>query len=210
MTILAQIMQSQAQKEVTANANFAAVSPAGGFGNKPSTTSGLTFGFYGGIINVAGTLTNIIDGTVSLTNNATNYVERDLAGTVTKNTTAFSVDKIPLFTVVTVSGAISSITDQRIISDNRNFGTISIDVSGNTDVTLDYEQNFNQIIELTGTLTGNISVIVPDLPYFWVIYNNTSGAFTLTWKTSGGTGLTITQGDRVFLYSEGVDVYGLS
>lgn len=210
MTILAQILQSQAQKEVTANANFSAVSPAGLFAQKPSTTSGTTFGYYGGVISVNGVLTTISDGTVSLTDNTTNYVERAYDGTVSANTTGFSADQIPLFIIVTSSGSISSISDKRIAYDERNIGYLSIDVSGSADVTLTAAQSRNQIIDLTGTLTGSINVIAPAIPTFWFLYNNTSGAFTLTWKTSGGTGVTITQGDRVLLYGDGTDIYALS
>ena len=48
------IVQSQASKEITANAYFDAVSPASSFGRRQSTSSGLTWGYYGATITVDG------------------------------------------------------------------------------------------------------------------------------------------------------------
>lgn len=67
---LDQIEESQVDKEVVANANFAAAAPSMMFGRRMSTTSGLTWGYYGGRFD--GTLVN--NGTVSLTTASTNYV----------------------------------------------------------------------------------------------------------------------------------------
>lgn len=83
----------------------------------------------------------------------------------------------------------------------------SIDVSGNTNVTLTGEQAENQILSFTGALTGNISVIFPAVPYYWYISNETTGAFTLSCKTSGGTDVFVTQGERIIIAGDGVDVY---
>lgn len=79
-------------------------------------------------------------------------------------------------------------------------------VAGNTDVTLTATEAANQIQEYTGALTGNINVIVPtSVAEYWV-YNNTSGAFTLTAKTSAGTGIAVTQGTRAILYCDATNV----
>lgn len=64
------ISQSQSQKEVTANGNFTALSPAALFGRRPQSSVGLTWGYYGGRING----TAVASGTVSLTASNTNYV----------------------------------------------------------------------------------------------------------------------------------------
>jgi hypothetical protein len=69
-TTLQQLTASQANKEVAINRNFETLSPAGMYGKKQSTTTGLTLGYYGG--HIASSV--IGDGTVSLTNAATNYV----------------------------------------------------------------------------------------------------------------------------------------
>lgn len=61
------ITASQSGKEVTANALFDAASNAMLFGRRASTTTGLTWGYYGGMLMVDGALTNINNGTRSLT-----------------------------------------------------------------------------------------------------------------------------------------------
>jgi hypothetical protein len=112
-TLLDTISQSQAQKEVTANALFDAASPATIFGRRASTTTALTWGYYGGSLTIAGTPTQIANGTVTLTASTTNYVEATSAGVVSKNTTGFTAGSIPLYTVVTSSAAVDSYTDHR-------------------------------------------------------------------------------------------------
>lgn len=83
------------------------------FGYKDSTTVGLTFGYYGGLVFSAGALTTIADGTVALTASQTNFVERTVAGVVSANTAAFTAGRIPLYTVVTSATAITAITEKR-------------------------------------------------------------------------------------------------
>ncbi|MGI8426331.1 MAG: DUF2793 domain-containing protein [Actinomycetota bacterium] len=85
-------------------------------------------------------------------------------------------------------------------------GRLSKSVAGGSDVTLSAEEARNQILELTGALTANIDVIVPAAPWKWIVYNNTTGAFTLTVKTASGTGVAVTQGKRALLYADGTNV----
>lgn len=54
----------------------------------------------------------------------------------------------------------------------------------------------NLYYSFTGTLTGNISVIWPTGAGQCIVSNATTGAFTLTVKPLGGTGVVITQGTR--------------
>lgn len=84
------------------------------FGRKSSTTTGLTWGFFGGQLDLLGTLTTIADGTVVLSASDTNYVEAASAtGAVTANTTAFTAGAIPLYTIITDVSAITSYVDYR-------------------------------------------------------------------------------------------------
>ena len=92
------IATAQAQKEVTANALFDAASTAMLFGRRASTSAALTWGYYGGTMMVSGT---------------PNYVEANIAGVVSKNTTGFSAGATPLYTVVTGASTVASYTDQR-------------------------------------------------------------------------------------------------
>jgi hypothetical protein len=67
----------------------------------------------------------------------------------------------------------------------------------------------NAVIELTGTITGNVSVIIPDgIEKTYLVKNGTSGAFTVQIKTTSGTGPTFAAADKgiKLVYSNGTDV----
>ena len=72
----------------------------------------------------------------------------------------------------------------------------------------------NQILKLTGTITSNVDVVIPDsIEKTYTVQNSTTGAFTVTFKTTSGTGVTWTATDKgtKVLYSDGTNVLeGLS
>lgn len=86
-------------------------------------------------------------------------------------------------------------------------GVLSKSVAGGVNVTLTAVEAGNGILVFSGALTANINVIVPATPTRpWIVYNNTSGAFTLTVKTAAGTGQAVTQGKVALLFSDGTNV----
>jgi hypothetical protein len=78
------------------------------------------------------------------------------------------------------------------------------------DVTLTDDEARNAIIVLSGTLTGNRALIVPARTKIYAVKNGTSGAHTVTVKTSGGSGVVITQGAFALVLCDGTNVVGLS
>jgi hypothetical protein len=67
----------------------------------------------------------------------------------------------------------------------------------------------NLIIELSGTITGNQVVTVPDgIEKSYIINNSTSGAFTVEFKTVSGTGVTFSTTDKgiKIVYSDGTNI----
>ena len=67
----------------------------------------------------------------------------------------------------------------------------------------------NAVIKLTGTITGNQIVTIPDgIEKTYVIYNGTTGAFTVEFKTVSGTGPTFSTTDKgiKYLYSDGTNI----
>lgn len=62
--------------------------------------------------------------------------------------------------------------------------------------------------EFTGTITGNIEVIVPSTTQqYWVHNNTTGGSFTLRVRTSTQSpGVLVARGGRAILYSDGSEV----
>lgn len=85
-------------------------------------------------------------------------------------------------------------------------GVSTINVAGNSNVTLTAVQAGAGILVFTGALTGNISVIVPNTSAKWEISNQTTGAFTLTVKTAAGTGILVAQGKNTMLWCDGTNV----
>lgn len=85
-------------------------------------------------------------------------------------------------------------------------GLIVIDVAGSANATLDYNQARVHGFRLTGILTGNIEVIVPDTERMYTVVNDTTGDFTVTVKTALGTGVVATQGQTFVVRCDGVDV----
>ena len=67
----------------------------------------------------------------------------------------------------------------------------------------------NQVLKLTGTITGNVNVTIPDsIEKTYVVDNATTGAHTVTFKTSSGTGVTWGSTDKStkIVYSDGTNV----
>ena len=87
-----------------------------------------------------------------------------------------------------------------------SFDYTTIDVSGTGDYVLTGSELNRIAYNFTGTLTGNRNIIVPGTVQQYWVSNSTTGAFTLTIKTAGGTGVTISSGQRGIFYSDGADV----
>ena len=67
----------------------------------------------------------------------------------------------------------------------------------------------NQVLKLTGTIGGAVNVVIPDsIEKTYIIENATTGAHTVTFKTSSGTGVTWGTADKgkKILYSDGTNV----
>lgn len=210
MTTIPSIVEGQAQPATKANENFAAVAPAGIFGKKASTTTGLTFGYLGGVIEVAGVLTTISDGTVSLTNGTTNYVEVNRAGTVSTNTTGFTAGSTPLYEIVTASSAISSITDRRIVFNQKGAQTLAKTWPSDASYTLSDAEARASHIRLSGaTLTATRDLLVP-ANWSGFVYNGTGGSQSVRVVESGspqGSGVTIANGSGARVYGDGTNIY---
>ena len=58
----------------------------------------------------------------------------------------------------------------------------------------------NAVVLMTGALTADREVIVPDVDKVYIFKNGTSGGFALTFKTSGGSGVTIPNGRAAICY----------
>lgn len=85
------------------------------------------------------------------------------------------------------------------------FRSLSKSVAGAANVTLTQDEQSRDVITLTGALTGSINIVADNTEREWTVYNNTTGAFTLTYKNAG-TGIAVTQGKSRRLRSDGTNV----
>lgn len=84
------------------------------------------------------------------------------------------------------------------------YKSVSIAGAAGTQVLTQDEQRCDVLV-LTGALTGNRTIEVDATPWRWIVFNNTSGAYTVTFKVTGQTGLAITQGKSKVVYCNGTD-----
>ena len=208
---LTYLTAGQLQPEVTVNNDLNILDAAAGlalqaFSNNPATTTGLTYGYFGGKIYSNGANIVIAKGTIALTASVTNYVQRTAAGVVSVNSTGFTAGLIPMATVVTGASAITTITDARpASSDLRGRQVIAVAAAN---ITLTDAQVNARILSFQGTLTANVVVTFPTYQQEWVVSNETTGAFTLQVQTAGGSPITLASGAAVIVYGNGTLLKG--
>ena len=93
-------------------------------------------------------------------------------------------DSIAAYTTITVSSVAVTLTQSDGASD----------------------QARSAFLDISGTLTGNVNVIIPALSKGYDIRNSTSGSFTVNMKTATGSGQIIPQGQSIAVVCDGVSV----
>jgi hypothetical protein len=87
------------------------------------------------------------------------------------------------------------------------FTNLAVSVTGGT-LTLTSAQAANTIQGYTGTLTSNQIVILPSTVQLYTFTNNTTGSYTLTFKTAGsGSTVSVSQGLTITAICDGLNVY---
>ena len=93
-------------------------------------------------------------------------------------------DSIAAYTTITVSSVAVTLTQSDGASD----------------------QARSAFLDISGTLTSNVNVIIPALSKGYDIRNSTSGSFTVNMKTATGSGQIIPQGQSIGVVCDGVSV----
>ncbi len=210
MTTL-QTIPDAASAEIIANEVNQTLSAAGIYGKRHPVTSGLSWGYYGGRYNG----NTIADGTVTLTDNATNYlVVLRSTGVVSVSTTStHSTDPLyaRLYKLTTVSGVVTVELDERwetnglMLSSSASAGTVtSVDASGGVQTVS------GSAISATGTIRGanlinaqtgtSYAVVAGDRGKHVTLSNAASIAATIA--QAGTTGFE----DGYFIYLECIGV----
>lgn len=79
---------------------------------------------------------------------------------------------------------------------------------GAASMTLNAAQTNSRFIEFNGVMTTTSMTIkaADNIAREWFIFNNTTGAFTITFLTNTGTGIICTQTKKAYFYSDGTNV----
>ena len=85
-------------------------------------------------------------------------------------------------------------------------GLETIPTTGGT-TTLTNLQAAYPIISITGALTSNAIITMPNIVGSWIIANNTTGSYTLAIKTAAGTGIPIAQSYSAMCYGDATNIY---
>ncbi len=85
-------------------------------------------------------------------------------------------------------------------------GFTEVDVAGDTNVTIGTNDSRVVGIRLFGELTANIDVIVPDTQRIYHIINDTTGNYTITFRTSTGGGIDLNQKGGGWIRSDGNNI----
>ena len=68
------------------------------------------------------------------------------------------------------------------------------------------DESRQMFITLTGTLSAARNVVCPSNSKLYFVTNSTTGGFSIVFKTSAGTGITVPNGARMVLYCNGTNV----
>ena len=61
-------------------------------------------------------------------------------------------------------------------------------------------------LKITGTLTASRNVVCPTIEKSYTVWNATTGGFSIVFKTSGGSGVTIPNGSKAQVFVDGTNV----
>ena len=134
------------------------------------------------------------------------------------NTTSTSL-KLTVQTTGENSGTWGQITNTNLLILEQAIGGYdAVGLNATTGATLTFSNGVlsngkNQVLRLTGTITTAVSVTIPDsIEKTYLVENATTGAFTVTFKTTSGTGATWSTTDKGYkiLYSDGTNVVDIT
>jgi len=197
------IVQGQGSQDLAANAFFDAASPATLGGRRASTCSGLVWGYYGGKVSIAGVITAIANGTLSLSLSLTNYIEMHPdTGVISKNTTAFTPGYLPLYSVIAGASTVTSWVDQRA---SWTLNAALSKAIGDANTTLTQPEAACSTLTFSGSLTATRNITVPLVgKKQWTVYNGTGQSLQFIGPT--GTGITVATLKHAILRSDGTNI----
>jgi hypothetical protein len=157
---------------------------------------------------LAGTATN--DFFISVINQGTGVLTVTPAGVDTIDGASNIQLAIDESCDVHSSGGSAWYTVGRGRSTQFNFTLLSKAVASGT-YTLTVSEAANVVQKYTGTLTGATTIVLPSAVQVYYVSNETTGAYTLTFKTSGvGSTIAVPSGQNAVLFCDGLNVINAS
>jgi hypothetical protein len=202
-----------------ANAIYDAASPATLYGRRSASTSGMTWGYYGGNVTKSdGTQTTIANGTLTLTASNTNYIIAQKSDGVVSSSISTTnwndtANYWRLYSVVAGASSITSYTDEREIGRMTGVGTgLVAPVTKTTAFTLGSNENeviCNGTASITATLPSASSwvgrkVRVKTIAAYTVI-SASSNVVPLAGGAAGTAILAATAGKWAEMVSDGTN-----
>ena len=71
------------------------------------------------------------------------------------------------------------------------------------------DQSRNASLEFAGTLTANVTVVVPEVEKLYFIRENTTGSFGVKLKTNTGSAISLEQSTNILVACDGTELYKL-
>lgn len=91
------------------------------------------------------------------------------------------------------------------VAGSANVTLVSNNSTSNTDDSSTDDQVHNKVIEFTGALAANINVFTDAVEGEYLLFNNTTGSYTLTFGNTGhaANGVAVAQGTKSIVYTTG-------
>lgn len=88
---------------------------------------------------------------------------------------------------------------------------VDVDVTGSGDYTLSTANGSRDEarcvgLRFTGIPTANRNIIIPGTTKFYVVHNDASASYTMTIKVASGDTVSVSQGSKAIIYTDGTDV----
>jgi len=139
--------------------------------------------------------------------------EYDAGTTYYQNNIVVNPSTYQLFGSVTdnnLGNALSSGANWQLLCDLSTIGnsyTTQAVVAGS--VTLSSTQSAAKVINVTGTMTGNVSLKLASTAYLgsWLVVNNTTGNFALSFGYPTGSTVVISRGKTARVWGDGTNIY---
>ncbi len=176
--------------------HLAALSMSAVFDENTATCTGLTWGYKGGLFRNDNTITTIAAGTVTLTNNTTNYVEIGTDGVVYVVASAFTSGRAPIRTVVTSGGVQTTSTDKRawFSAGTTAYPSLVDKLKVTVNATVNILDLFEKTTGVDPTTTYPIKVAIPD-------------GTGVTWRTRSAT---VLSGTGSFTLADATGYWGFA